>query len=223
MASIKTSSKHLQIDKANSTMVLTVAIAAFVVAFSLIASRSLLNKSAYQSRVIAAKEKASKQLKANVAAASTLTTAYKAFVSTNDNIIGGNPSGNGQKDGDNAKITLDALPSQYDFPALASSLELILTQNNYKIDSITGTDDELAQQNTQSPSPVPVPMPFTINVDANLGSAKTLLDIFQNSIRPIAIQKIDISGGNTDLKINVTANTFYQPAMNLKIQTKVIK
>ncbi|MEO8785204.1 MAG: hypothetical protein ABI221_02775 [Candidatus Saccharimonadales bacterium] len=223
MATIKTSSKHLQIDKANSTMVLTVAIAAFIVAFSLVASRALLNKSSYQGRVIAAKEKASNQLKANVSAASSLTTAYKAFVSSDDNIIGGNPSGSGQKDGDNAKITLDALPSQYDFPALASSLELILTQNNYKIGSITGTDDELAQQNTQSPSPAPVTMPFTVDVDANLDSAKNLLDIFQKSIRPISIQTLDISGSNNDLKLNVTANTFYQPAMNLKIQTKVIK
>jgi hypothetical protein len=223
MAAPKASTKHLQIDKANSTMVLTVAIAAFVVAFSLVAARSLLNKSAYQSRVIAAKEKASKQLKQNVQAAGSLTTAYKAFVSTDDNIIGGNPSGSGDKDGDNAKITLDALPSQYDFPALASSLEKVLTQNNYKIDSITGTDDELAQQNTQSPSPAPVQMPFTVDVDANFDSAKTLLDIFQRSIRPISVQTMDISGSNSDLKLNITANTFYQPAMSLKIQTKVVK
>jgi hypothetical protein len=66
-------------------------------------------------------------------------------------------------------------------------------------------------------------MPFTVDVDANFDSAKTLLDIFQRSIRPISVQTMDISGSISVLKLNITANTFYQPAMSLKIQTKVVK
>lgn len=223
MAGLKQSHKHLQISQANSSMVTIIAVAAFVVVFSLVASRALLEKSSYQRRVIAAKEKAAKQLKANVEASSDLVTAYKAFVSTPDNVIGGNPSGTADRDGDNAKITLDALPSQYDFPALASSLEKILSQNNYKINAITGTDDELTQANSQSPSPSPVEMPFTVDVDANLDSAKSLLNIFQASIRPIKVQTLDINGSNKDLQLNISANTYYQPAKSLKIEKKVIK
>lgn len=220
---VKKSTKHLQIDKANSAMVITVGVAAFVVAFALVASRSLLNKQGYQSRVIAAKQKASDQLKANVKASNALVTSYKAFVSTSTNVIGGSPSGTGDNDGDNAKITLDALPSQYDFPALASSLEKILGNKNYKIDSITGTDDELNQQNSQSPTPQPVPMPFTVNVTTSLPAAKGLLDVFQSSIRPISVQTLDINGTNSSLTVAITANTYYQPAKNLTIQKKVIK
>ena len=125
MANTRQSAKHLQINKANSNMVIIIAVAAFVVVFSLVASRALLEKSSYQRRVIAAKQKASNQLKANVEASKSLQASYKTFVSNPNNIIGGNPSGSGDNDGDNAKITLDALPSQYDFPALTSSLEKI--------------------------------------------------------------------------------------------------
>jgi hypothetical protein len=223
MASLQQSAKHLQINKANTTMVIAVAVAAFVVTFSLIAAKALLSKQSYQSRVIAGKQKASDQLKANVTAASSLVTSYKAFVSTSQNVIGGNPAGTADGDGDNAKITLDALPSQYDFPALASSLEKIMADNNLKIDSITGTDDELNQMNSQTPTPQPVQMPFTIAVDTDLNGAKNLLGIFQRSIRPISVQTIDVNGSNNDLKLNITANTFYQPAKSLKIRTEVVK
>lgn len=223
MASAQQSTKHLQINKANSNMVMIIAVAAFVVVFSLVASRALLEKSSYQRRVIAAKQKAATQLKANVEAAHSLQSSYKAFVSNPNNIIGGNPSGSGENDGDNAKITLDALPSQYDFPALTSSLEKILTKNNYKINSIVGTDDELAQQNNQSPTPSPVEIPFSVGVGATLDTSKTLLDLFQHSIRPMNIQTIDISGSNSDMTLNITANTYYQPARNLNIKTEVVK
>lgn len=223
MANTKQSNKHLQINKANSNMVVIISVAAFVVVFSLVASRALLEKSSYQRRVINAKQKASTTLKQNVKAANSLQVSYKAFVSNPDNIIGGNPSGTGDSDGDNAKITLDALPSQYDFPALTSSLEKILSKNSFKIESIVGTDDEVAQQNSQTATPKPIEMPFTFGVGANLGTTKDLLDILHRSIRPIIVDSIDITGNNSDLKLNITAKTYYQPALNLKIQTEVVK
>lgn len=224
MANMKLSMKRVQISKANSSMVITIAIAAFIVVFSIIASRALLNKRAYQARVINAKEKAVDQLEANIKAANTLVASYKTFVETPENVIGGNPAGTGDRDGDNAKIILDALPSQYDFPALTSSLEKLLATNNYKVESITGTDDEIAQQeNQQSATPQPIEMPFTVVVKTNLEGAKNLLGIFQRSIRPIKVQTVEASGGNSDLTLTVTAITYYQPQKDLSIQTEVIK
>jgi hypothetical protein len=223
MAKLNVSTKRIQISKANSSMVLVLAAAAFVIAFSLVASRALLIKRSYQSRVISAKEKAVNQLQANIKAANTLTTAYKAFVQTSDNVIGGNPKGTGEKDGDNAKIILDALPSQYDFPALASSLEKVLATNNFTIDSITGVDDEIAQQKQTVSSPSPVEMPFTVAVSTDLNGAKNLMSLFQRSIRPIKVEKMQLSGSNSNLKMVVNAITYYQPEQTVNIQTEVIK
>lgn len=205
-------------------MVAATAIAAFLVAFSLVAGRSLLNKRAYQARVINAKEKAVTQLQANITATNTLVTSYKAFVSTPSNVIGGNPTGSGDKDGDNAKIVLDALPSQYDFPALTSSLEKMLSQNNYKINSITGTDDEVNQQKSDSSTnPKPIEIPFTVSVTSNVNGVKDLFGLLERSIRPIKVQTAEISGSNSQLTVNITAVTYYQPARSLNIQTEVVK
>ncbi len=171
-----TSLKRIQINKANTTMVIAIAVAAFVFTFSLVAGRSLLNKRSYQSKVIAGKEAAVKQLEANITASNTLAESYKTFVSSNENVIGGNPKGTGDRDGDNAKIILDALPSQYDFPALTSSVEKVLSTNGFKITAITGTDDEVAQQKTpESSTPKPVDMPFEVSVTTNVAGIKNLL------------------------------------------------
>lgn len=222
MASI--SFKRVQINKANTAMVISTAIAAFVVTFSVIAGRALLNKRSYQNHIIGAKEKAVSQLQANIKATDSLATSYKAFVGTPSNVLGGNPTGAGDKDGDNAKIILDSLPSQYDFPALASSLEKILNDNGYKTTSISGSDDELAQQTNQATStPKPVAIPFSIAVTTDLAGSKNLLSILERSVRPINVKALELNGSNSKLSVVITAETYYQPGKSLNIEKKVVK
>ena len=220
---VNLSLKRVQINKANTRMVAMVAVAAFIATFTLVASRALLQKHSYQAKVIGIKVKAVNQLDTNIQATSNLVTSYKAFVGTSSNVIGGNPAGTGGNDGDNAKITLDALPSQYDFPALATSLQKILTQNNYTVNSITGTDDEIAQQNSQSSTPAPVQMPFAVSTTTSLEGAKTLMQIFEKSIRPIQVQTFEASGNNNTLQLTINAVTYYQPQKSLNIQSEVVK
>lgn len=223
MAKIKTSMKRVQIDKANSSMVIIVAISAAVIVFSLVASRALLAKRSYQAEIIGAKETAVNQLEANIQAVNALTTSYEAFVSTSSNVIGGNPNGTGDRDGDNAKIILGALPSQYDFPGLTSSLEKVLRENGYSISGIGGVDDEIAQQGQEFDTPQPVPMPFRVSVTTDINGAKNLLTLFQRSIRPINVQKIDVTGSNSALEMSVDAETYYQPGQTVKIRYEAIK
>ncbi len=217
------SQKRLQIDKSNSRVVVTIAIAAFLSVFSLMAARALWSQQSFQNRVIKEKGKAVKQLKDNVAATKTLVNSYNDFTSLPANVLGGNPNGTGEKDGDNGKIVLDALPSKYDFPALTTSLEKILSGGGYKIESITGLDDEVNQQNTASPTPQPIEMPFQMTVSGNYASIQSLIGTLEHSIRPFQIQKIEFSGGNADLHTTISAKTFYQPEKSLTITTKEIK
>jgi hypothetical protein len=216
------SGKRLQIDKANATMVGILAAAAFVTVFSLIACKALLGQRSYESRVIAKKKTALAQLKANNTAATQLVNSYKSFVSSPDNIIGGSPTGTGDRDGDNAKIILDALPSKYDFPALATSVEKVLTDKSYKIDSISGTDDEL-NQSQQNAASQPVEIPFEVTVTGNFDTAQGILDVFQKSIRPIQLVKIEFSGADNTLQVHVTAKSYYQPQKTLTITKQVVK
>lgn len=219
------STKRLQIDKANARVVAAIAGAAFLIVFSLIAAKALLSQRSYQGRIIKAKETAVKQLRINVESSKKLVSSYSAFVDTPQNRIGGNSTGTGDRDGDNTKIVLDALPSKYDFPALAASLDKLLTNPNYKILSITGTDDELNQQKTTSAqSTSPIPLPFQINVSGNYGAMQGLVSTLEHSIRPIQVQKISFSAASGGgISAEITAQTFYQPEKTLTITKKDIK
>lgn len=218
------SAKRIAIDKANTSVVIAVGVAAFIVVFSLIASRALLVQRSYQAKVITKKETALKQLKTNVKEADKLTIAYQEFTGAPTNVLGGNPKGTGDKDGENPRIVLDALPSKYDFPALATSLNKLVTDNSFRVETITGTDDELNQATNQSSeSPAPVDMPFVL--DATLGSSdgKRFLELFERSIRPVQVSRVSIVGQKDQLKITITGKTYYQPAKNLNIKNEVVK
>lgn len=219
------STKRLLIDKANTRIVIYVSVAAFILVFSLVATKTLVGQATYQNRVIGKKRTAVNQLKSDIAATSTLKTSYKAFVGTTQNVLGGNPQGLGAQDGNNAKIVLDALPSAYDFPGLTASLEaLISVQPNVKIDSISGTDDEVAQSANQSSiSPQPVPIPFTITVEGDSAGIQSVVDVLGRSIRPIQIQTMSIAGDSSKLSLTITAQTFYQPAKSLNIKKEVVR
>lgn len=225
MAKTASFTKRALITKANSTMVYATAIAAFLVVFSAVASKALVSQASYQNRVISAKKKALSTLKSDLSAVNSLKDSYQAFVQTPRNVLSGNPEGTGPQDGNNSKLVLDALPSKYDFPALANSLEKLILGQGLQIQSISGTDDALSQADKQeSPAPEPVTMPFQIRVSGSYEATRNLLSVFERSIRPIQVQKVEISGdkGGT-VSTTITAQTFYQPEKSLKIRTEVVK
>jgi hypothetical protein len=224
MAKTISSTKRIMISKANSRIVIITATAAFVVMFSLVASKALLSQASYQNRVIAKKKVAVKQLKDDLNARDSLVNSYQAFVGTSQNVLGGNPSGTGDQDGDNARLVLDSLPSKYDFPALATTLEKVITSQNLQILGITGTDDEVTQQANQSSSkPQPIAVPFQVQVSGSYSSIQNLIGIFEHSIRPFQVQTMDLSGDESKMVVSITAQTFYQPEKNLSITTEVVK
>lgn len=217
------SKKRILINKNNATVIIMIASMAFVTVFSLIASKALLSQRSYQANVIAEKKKALAQLKSNNDAAGKLVDSYKVFVSPSENIIGGSKVGKGDRDGDNAKIILDALPSKYDFPALATSIEKILTGLNFKIEGINGTDDEIKQSVASTGAVQPVEMPFELSVVGNYETAQALSEVFQRSIRPIKVSLISLDGEDGNLNVVVGAKTYYQPEKVISITTKVVK
>ncbi len=224
MAQKHASSKRLQIDKANTTILIVTSIACFVTVFSLAASKVLVQQTAYQSKVIAQKTKARDQLEANLKARDDLVTQYKAFVQQPINMIGGTTAGSTDRDGDNAKLILDALPSKYDYPAVATSLEKLLQGSGLTIRSITGDDDELTQAMTGSQStPVPVEMPFQVGFTGESTKTQDFFTALSRSIRPMHVQTLTIKGTDQALTTDITAKTYYQPEKNLHIKSEVVR
>lgn len=216
--------KRALIGKANSRMVITISIAAFVVVFSAVAAKTLISRAIYQNRVIAVKRQARTTLDTDLAARDKLVGSYLAFVSTEKNAIGGDPKGSGDRDGDNAKIVLDALPSGYDFPALATSLEKLVTSQGLTIQSISGTDDEVAQaKNATSENPQPQAVAFQLVVSGSYPAIQSFVNSLERSIRPIQIKKVEVQGSEGAMRLTLDAQTYFQPQKNLKIRTEVVK
>jgi hypothetical protein len=224
MSSAAPFSKRALISKANSSIVVATSIAAFLVVFCGIASKTLISQASYQNRVISSKKKALSTLKADLSARDTLVSSYKSFVGTPQNVLGGNPDGSGDKDGDNAKIVLDALPSKYDFPALTTSVEKLVNAQGLKILGITGTDDEITQAaNQSSADPQPIAMPFQVQASGSYESIRGLVDSLERSIRPFQVTKVELSGSEGSMTASIDAQTYYQPEKGLNIKTEVVK
>lgn len=225
MANQKTlSNKHQQIIKSVNTMVIIMAVSAFITVFSLVSAKALLSQRAYKSKVIKEKKLALSTLKKNNKVANELAESYKVFISNPENVIGGSTTGSSDRDGDNGKIVLDALPSKYDFPALATSLDKILSGKSFSLVSITGIDDEINQQaKSKESKPEIIEIPIQISANGTADSVNELINILEKSIRPIKINKLDIAGADNNLTITVTAKTYYQPQKVIQITTKEVK
>lgn len=219
------STKRVAISRANAQMVAVLSVAAFVTVFCLYAATAVWSQNSYQARVVTAKTKAKHQLEDNLDAYSKLASAYNAFNKAPTNVIGGTPTGTGDNDGSNAKIILDALPSTYDFPALTSSIEKIVSKDNLKITNITGVDDQINQQSvTAQSNPTALSIPFTLTVSGtNYDGIKKLVSSLQQSIRPIQVDKITVTGGANNMSVTVDAHTYFQPAKDVNVTKQVVK
>lgn len=222
MARTTSITKRALITKANQNVVIAAAAAAFVLIFALVAGRAMISQIAYQQRVIDAKKEALATALADLEALDSLEQSYKQFVGSDPNVLGGSVSGEGELDGDNARLVLDALPSKYDFPALTTSLEELILRQGMQILDISGTDEE-AQQEQVSADPQPVAMPFQVQANGNYGATQDLVSAFLRSIRPFNIQSMELSGSESSMTVTIDAETFYQPEKQLSITEEAVE
>lgn len=222
MARTTSITKRALITKANRNVVIMAAAAAFVLIFAVVAGRAMISQIAYQQRVIDAKKEALAVAEADLEALDNLEQSYGQFVASDPNVLGGSISGNGELDGDNARIVLDALPSKYDFPALTTSLEELILQQGMKIQDISGTDQE-AQQEQVSADPAPIAMPFQVQANGSYGAVQDLVGAFLRSIRPFNVQSMEIAGSESSMTVTIDAETFYQPEKELSITEETVE
>jgi hypothetical protein len=213
------SMKHIQIDRSEATILIAAATAATFLMFSIVSAKALLAQRSYQVRVISKKQAALKQLDENIKELDKLVASYTAFANQEQNVLSGSSKiATGNLNGDNPKIVLDALPSKYDFPAIATSLEAILKERQISIAGIAGTDDEVNQQvNQSSPNPIPIEVPFEVGIDTTYPKAQEFLSVLQRSIRPIYINSLILSGEDGALQAKISAKTYYQPSKSFNI------
>lgn len=219
---VNLSQKGKQIDKATTLMIAAVAAASFIAIFSFVATRALLNKKAFQSRVITAKEKARDQLKENIVAVESLKDKYFDFSASNPNMLDGNPIGTGDRDGDNAKIILDALPSKYDFPGMVTGLEKLVSPYQ-SVTILATTDDEIIHSKDSTSTIKPVEITISTSIIADLEKNLEFLQTLDRSIRPIHLFTMTLNTVGSNITLEVTGKTYYQPATVYTIGSEEIK
>jgi len=215
MAQNNTSAKHALIEKSNTSIFVVIGIAAAVLSFSVVSSIYLFKRMSYQSRVIDKRTDVEKLLNTNKSELDKLVKSYQGFDTAPESVVG-------TKD-NNSKIVLDALPSKYDFPALATSIEKIMNlTGGISSRNITGTDLE-ATAAQSLPSPVPIEIPLTIGGTASYENIQKLVNNLQLSIRPMKITKVLFSGEQSKMSFTISVTTYYMPAKNLDIQSEEVK
>lgn len=207
------STKRLQIEKSNTKVLIAISVAVVFLVFSLVATQALYKQLKYQNSVISLRNKAVDQLKKNISATKELEAQYIVFDTAPKSIVGNSDP--------NSKVVLNALPSKYDFPALATSLESLLNTSGVSISSITGTDDQITAEQS-SIEPKPVEIPFTITAKGSYASIQNLVKNIERSTRPIKIVNITLKGTDSNMEAAIKASTYYQPLKNLDLDKKVI-
>lgn len=222
--------KRLMIDDATRSMVISVAVASFITIFALFSGHTLTKVMAYQNRVISKQNVALNQLTADVSATQQLSTEYTKFNNASQgNLLGGPTTGSGQNAGNNAKLVLDALPSSYDFPALATSLDGLLSNRGVTVGSITGTDTGSTTGASAAVAPATgnigsaAPIPISFSITGTYQNIQNVVGIFEKSIRPFQFLTLSLSGSQNALTLNVSAQTFYQPSASFNVTKEVVE
>jgi Tfp pilus assembly protein PilO len=207
-------SKKVQVDKDKAKIFAIVSVAAVVSAAAFVIGKGLWDQAAYIGKVADKKEAAVEQLEENKESFKTLSAAYDSFKKESPNLLGDDPAGSSPRSGDNVTLVLDALPSKYDFPAVTSSIEKLLT--GYTINSIVGKDDNVAHHTA-------IEIPFSVDVVTNYSSFRQLIYSFNKSIRPIQLVKIELSGTDGTLQAQLDAKTYFQPERGLVITESLVE
>lgn len=190
--------------------------------------KGLLSQAAYQSKVLKARSGALKQLNDDKAALSTLNSQYENVFQGKDpaNIIGGrnDPSPTAvPPNGDNTTIVLDALPVNYDFPALLASISKLMANNNIAGPSIGGSDQSGGSETPASSAPQPTPVPLTLGGTSSYGNIRNFIRDLERSIRPFDVTNLQLNGSGSTINFSLQVNTYYQGTKTLGITSQEVR
>ena len=200
------SSKRLGIQKANTVMFGSIIAASVIVSFSLVTLNFLWNLRGFNNRVIEARSEALTTLQQNALNVQELKQRFTAL----------------EEDDINSKVVLDALPSVYDFPAIATSIDKQVEKDSLKLINFSG-DDLSAEAAKSAIVPEPVAISFNLTVEGNYEKIGDFITNLEKTIRPLVIDSIELSGSDSAMTADLVLHTYYQPAIEVEPETKTVR
>jgi hypothetical protein len=226
----------------NNLVIIMVLITLLVVGATAIVTKALVTSIMRDTKVVAAKSKADKQLKDDLTAAPQLVQAFQGL-------------------GQTANTLADALPSTADLPGLLVLLENMSNDSGVSLKSVvpvaaatagaggaattstttapttasvgatasslaaSGTSSGTAASGSATGGAAAVPQPYIFTLDFNgtyVGMLKLLGDL-ETSARPMRITGVQISGSGGALSGSVSVQTYFQGKAQWPFSTETIK
>lgn len=216
--------KRQQIQNANRTMLIWVAVASAIVTVCLVLGYSFVQTIMYSNKVISEKNKVNKVLKDNITAIPGLKDNVNKL-QTNKNLIALKASPN-----DTAfQVVIDALPTVDDRTALGASLQQkILAQSGVAIEQVSVTDSGSSVIGTtgvegENVSTEVQTINFSFTIAGTYDSIAQAIKDIERTIRPINIDSVTIQGTSDALQATVNATTYYVPGVVFSLGSKEVQ
>ncbi len=212
MAKTKASTvNESKINKLKQWMMISVIAAAIVVSFSLVALKFLFDLWVYNNNVQAAQRETQATIETNIEIFDELEEAFISLESAQ-----GTPA---SPDGE---VVLDALPRNYDFPALASSMQKLANSSGVELISFSGIDEE-GTVPEPSYNPTPYNIFFGVEIDGSYEDIQVFVNALDLSIRPFHVSELELQGSDDSLRAEVSMITYFQPTQNLDYPERTVQ
>lgn len=200
--------KREKIQQANTTILVVVGVASVVVSIAIVFGNFLFQQKSYNDRVYNEKAIARDTLESNITNVSQLEEQYQTLESSSSIA---KPS-----------EILDALPGDYDNPALRTSIESLVKKNSLSLDTITAEDAE-GEVEEVSVTPTPQEIPLSVTVIGNYNRIRSFIQDLEVSIRPMKVETILLSGSNDEMRADISVVTYFQPTQEIGTTTKEVQ
>lgn len=218
--------KRQQIASANKLIFLWVIAAAVALSICGVAMQFLFRQAAFNQKIIGEKAKTQTVLAHNITNAKELKTKIQNLLAdTNLAKVKASP------DDTTLKVVLDALPTNDDKAALASSLQQqILPKSGSVLTALTTisqsgdiTDPSLGTAATTTPAGDAQTASFDFGTTGSYDQVKNMLKDLERTIRPMNVTTLSLQGSDNALTSTVQGVTYYLPERTVELGKKTIK
>lgn len=212
--------KRQQIQQANKIVFIWVAIAAVAITVALVLAQFMMKQFFFNTKVIAAQVKTNDTLVKNIEVYEPLKTDVSKLVANQD------LARLRVQDTDSAlQVIIDAMPTEDEPIALIASLQQVVLAKSGALISDVSLQQAAPGAETIDPTTLSgvQPVIFSVKASGSYDSIKKLMQDMQNSIRPISVTGLKVSGSNSNMSVEITASTFYAPPRTVEMTKETIK
>lgn len=220
--------KRTQIAQASRTMFIWIAVASALIGTAVVVSIFLVQKLAYNEKVLAVKQTTVSTLDHNLSVIDGLKTDVQAL-DANSALLSVKANENDQA----LQVVLDALPAEANSLALGASLQNKLlagiqgdyTLKSLRVSPVTGieTATDATVVDAAAAGVTNTQIDFSFSVKGDQSALRQILQNLERSIRTIVVTSLNLDTQSGGLTMTVEGHAFYQPAKTIELKDEVVK